>query len=117
MVTDRQKRNLEYFKNKVVTIFTGPINRNFTEEQSIDYFVGKITSVDDNGIWYEHVKSKCLNFIFYDKVTGIAEEKFVPANQVDDELQEEPQVQIGKDGEIKPITSPKTVQDLKSLLG
>lgn len=117
MATDRQKRNLEYFKNKIVTIFTAPINRNFTEEQSVDYFVGKITSVDDDGIWYEHVKSKCLNFVFYDKITGIAEEKFIPANQIVDETTEESQVQIEEDGEIKPIVSPKNVQDLKNLLG
>jgi len=111
MVTDRQKRNLEYFKNKIVTILTAPINRNFTEEQSLDYFLGKVTQIDDNGIWYEHVKTKCLNFIFYDKITAIAEEKVVP-------YQEKPvvenEVEITEDNEIKPV--PKNIQDLKSLI-
>lgn len=120
MVTDKQKRNLDYFRNKIVTIFTSPINRNFTEQEALEYFVGKITSIDDNGIWYEHLKTKCLNFIFYNKITSISEEKFIPADQVEQamsEQAEENQVQLTADGEIKPIESPKTVSDLKSLLG
>jgi len=120
MVTDKQKRNLDYFRNKIVTIFTSPINRNFTEQEALEYFVGKITSIDDNGIWYEHLKTKCLNFIFYNKITSISEEKFIPADQVEQamsEQAEENQVQLTADGEIKPIDSPKTVSDLKTLLG
>ena len=111
MVTDRQKRNLEYFKNKVVTILSQPINRNFTEEACIDYFVGKITQIDDSGIWYEHIKTKCLNFIFYDKIVTIAEEKVISAETVD----EQPEVFLNGDNEIKPI--PNNIQDLKSIIG
>ena len=38
MVTDKQKRNLDYFKNKIVTIFTSPINRQFSEQELLEYF-------------------------------------------------------------------------------
>jgi hypothetical protein len=119
MVTDKQKRNLDYFKNKIVTIFTSPINRQFSEQELLEYFVGKITSIDDNGIWYEHLKTKCLNFIFYDKITSISEERFISADQAEQMAEEivKNEVQITDEGEIKPLESPKTVSDLKSLLG
>lgn len=77
MVNSQQKKNLDYFLNKVCTIITPPINREFPEKILIDYFVGKITKIDDNGIWFEHTSSKCLNFVFYDKIISIAEEKLV----------------------------------------
>ena len=88
MVTDKQKRNLDYFKNKIVTIFTSPINRQFSEQELLEYFVGKITSIDDNGRWYEHLKTKCLNFIFYDKITSISEERFISADQAEQMAEE-----------------------------
>lgn len=107
MVTGQQRRSLEYFKNKIVSFLVGPINRNFSEEQALDYFVGKITQVDESGIWFEHVQTKCLNFIFYEKIISIAEEKFVP-----DEKEET------KDVIEEPITNsvPQNVEDLKNLL-
>jgi len=111
MVTDRQKRNLEYFKNKIVTILTDPINRSFSEEQNIDYFVGKITQIDDHGIWYEHIKTKCLNFIFYEKIITIAEEKVVQQQTVD----EPPEVFVSENHEVQAI--PKNINDIKSLMG
>jgi hypothetical protein len=119
MVTDKQKRNLDYFRNKIVTIFTSPINRQFGEQELLEYFVGKITSIDDGGIWYEHLKTKCLNFIFYDKITSISEERFIPADQAEQMAEEivQNEVQLTDEGEIKPLESPKTVSDLKSLLG
>lgn len=76
MISSQQKRSLENFKNKVVTFITGPINRNFTEEILINYFVGKVKSIEDYGITYEHVVTKALNFIFYDKIITIAEESY-----------------------------------------
>lgn len=75
MVSERQKRSLEFFKNKVVTFFVPAINRNFDEKQSIDYFVGKVVSLDDAGIWFEHPSNKFMNFIFYDKIISISEEQ------------------------------------------
>ncbi len=74
MLSSNNKNNLKYFENKVVTFFTAPINRNFEEEALINYFVGRITKIDDNGIWYEHLLNKCQNFIFYSSIISIAEE-------------------------------------------
>jgi hypothetical protein len=77
MVTEKQKRGLEYFQNKIVTFFVSPINRNFDEKQTIDYFVGKVINLDEAGIWYEHPVNKCKNFIFYDKIISISEEEII----------------------------------------
>lgn len=82
MVSDKQKRSLEYFKNKIVTFFVPSINRNFDEKQSVDYFVGKVVSLDDAGIWYEHPINKCMNFIFYERIISISEEQIVEGQEV-----------------------------------
>jgi hypothetical protein len=74
MLSTSTRKNLKYFENKVVTFFTGPINRNFDEDTLVNYFVGKITKIDDDGIWYEHVGNSCQNFIFYNSIISIAEE-------------------------------------------
>lgn len=74
MLTTSQKNSLKYFENKVATIFVGPINRKFEEKDMIQYFVGLITKIDDSGIWYEHLSTKCKNFVFYNQIVSISEE-------------------------------------------
>lgn len=74
MLTTSQKNSLKYFENKIATIFVGPINRKFDEKTMIEYFVGLVTKIDDNGIWYEHLTTKCRNFIFYNQIVSISEE-------------------------------------------
>lgn len=85
MVSGQQKRNLEYFINKIVTFFVPNINRNFDEKQHIDYFVGKFLKTDDAGIWFEHPVSKCRNFIFYDKIISISEEEIIYEENIHNE--------------------------------
>lgn len=108
MLSDKQIRSLEYFQNKIVTFFTASINRNFNEEQSINYFVGKLVKLDDFGIWFEHPVSKCMTFIFYDKILSIAEE------QVITEQEEKPenitdQVDVSKIEETSTQKIPKKI--------
>lgn len=74
MLTTSQKQSLRYFENKVVTIFVGPINRKFQEKELIEYFVGLVTKIDDSGIWYEHLSTKCKNFVFYNQIVSLSEE-------------------------------------------
>lgn len=95
LITDQQKRNLEYFKNKVCTIITPAINRNFDENILIDYFVGRITKIDEAGVWYEHLQSKCLNFVFYNQLIGIAEEKIISnEDDITKVLNEKPKITL-----------------------
>jgi hypothetical protein len=84
MITTKQRRTLEYFKNKIVTIFVGPINRNFEEKDSINYFVGRLTEVDDNGIWYQHIGNMCMNFVFFNQVVSISEEQIKPKQKIEE---------------------------------
>jgi hypothetical protein len=102
MLSDKQIRSLEYFQNKMVTFFTTSINRNFNEEQSINYFVGKLVKLDDFGIWYEHPASKCMTFIFYDKILSIAEEQVIAE-------EEEKSQNITEQVNVARIEEPKTI--------
>ena len=83
MITSKQKKSLEFFKNKVITVFVGPINRNFTEKDTVNYFVGILTEVDDNGIWYKHAANGCMNFVFFDKILAICEETIRPKSDLE----------------------------------
>jgi hypothetical protein len=74
MHTESQKNKLQYFKNKVCTVFVPSINRNFDEHTNIEYFVGLITDIDDFGVWIQSLKNKKMNFINFKFVVGIAEE-------------------------------------------
>jgi hypothetical protein len=103
MLSDKQLRSLEYFQNKIVTFFVPKMNREFNEEQSINYFVGKLIKLDESGCWYEHPASKCMSFIFYDKILSIAEE------QVVSESSEEPQ----NNEVLQPPPEPEPVQKTK----
>lgn len=107
ILSDQQRRNLEYFKNKICTVITTSINRNFEEKTLIDYFVGKITKIDEAGLWYEHVQTKCLNFVFFNQLIGIAEEKVInDVNIVSKVLEERPKIQMTPQYTHYPMPSP-----------
>ena len=46
------------FLNKICTIILKPINRNFNEEQNINYFVGSVIDINEEGILMEHPENK-----------------------------------------------------------
>jgi hypothetical protein len=66
--------DLSYFINKPCTIFTVPINRNFTEKQLLDYFTGFVESFDENGIFIKQLTGNQKTYIFLNNVISIAEE-------------------------------------------
>jgi hypothetical protein len=70
-------QNLSYFVDKICTIFVGPINRNFDEDQNLAYFIGKVLSISDSGVFIEHPSTKCKTFFNMRNITGIAEEKLM----------------------------------------
>lgn len=67
--------NLKYFVGKVCTVTTVGINFKFQYEQMLDYFSGKIESIDNDGIVMIHNTTKCSNYIFLKYVVSIAEEQ------------------------------------------
>ena len=75
--------NLNYFVGKVCTVFTRPINRDFQAEnpeyypqQLINYFVGTVESVDDEGIMLVQSANRLKTFIER-PIVAIAEEEVV----------------------------------------
>lgn len=83
--------SLYYFKGKVCSIFTQPINRNFHQEnpksslqQNIIYFVGVIEEVDDNGILMTQLQTGLKNYFFLAGLVAICEEEVLhPKNEKD----------------------------------
>ena len=65
------------FLNKICTIFVKATNRNFNEEQNINYFVGCIIDISNEGILIEHPENKCKSFFYKESVVGLAEELIV----------------------------------------
>lgn len=87
---------LQYFKGKICTIFTSPINRNFKEENPESYpqpvfmyFVGVVESITDQGMFLQQVantdsKKPLKTYFFLDKILGIAEEEQLDYNNPQD---------------------------------
>lgn len=96
------RKRFEYFKNKPCTICTVEINFRFKEQQMMDYFMGIVENIDDDGIWIIHPITKCRSFIFAEHIVSIAEEQVLYDNNPEDAkiIQEYRQE--------KPLTSSKT---------
>jgi len=67
--------SLRHFIGKVCTISTLQINFRFKEQQMMDYFMGVIDAVDDQGILMTHTVTGSKNYIFLTHVVAIAEEQ------------------------------------------
>lgn len=89
------------FLNKICTIFVRNINRNFNEEQNIDYFVGKVLQINEDGILIEHVASKSKSFYFLNSIIGIAEESYVSYSNDEKSLKKSNEVFAEVKEEIK----------------
>ena len=82
---------LSYFKGKICSIFTQPINRNFYQEnpknflqQNIMYFVGVVEDVDESGILFQNLQTGLKSFFFKNSLVAICEEEVLdPSNQQD----------------------------------
>jgi hypothetical protein len=75
-------QSLEYFIDKVVTVFTSKINKNFTNDdiglyQFSQYFVGKVIQVDSTGVWLYHQQTDKRSFFNLNWIVGICEEEVV----------------------------------------
>jgi len=68
--------NLKHFIGKYCTITTVQINYRFKYEQMVDYFMGRIEAIDENGILVTHPITKCKNYIFLKYMVSIAEEQY-----------------------------------------
>ncbi len=85
------KTPLSYFQDKMCTIFTVQINRNFKEEnpatypqQMHEYFMGWVEGIDEYGIMLKQIKGNRRTYIFYTNIVSIAEEEVLYANNPED---------------------------------
>jgi len=93
----------KYFKGKPCTIATVDINFRFKEQQMMDYFMGIVENVDDDGIWIVHPITKCRSYIFMSHIVAISEEQVLyEDNPEDAKIIEEYRKE-------KPITAAKTM--------
>lgn len=102
MISNQQKDRLEYFVDKIVSFIVPATSKRFEDNDIIQYFVGRVTAVDESGMWFRHLETGCMNFVFYSQIISIAEEKFVP--------DEEPE----QKEEVSDL--PQTVDMLKKML-
>ncbi len=83
-------KNLGYFVGKVCTILSRPINRQFDEKQSNDYFLGIVECVTEDGIFTTHTITGCKNFYLLKNIVGICEEQVLdPSRPEEAELIQE----------------------------
>jgi hypothetical protein len=104
-ISEEQRQSLNYFVGKIVTLLVPPINRPLDDKGMLSYFLGRVTKIDNFGLWYEHLETGCKSFIFFHNLISIAEEVFV-------EKETEKQEKIS----VKKNEVPKSVEDLSNLL-
>ena len=95
---------LDYFKGKICTIFTNPINRDYQKENPKNfvsvmhvYFMGKVEQIDENGIWLTQISTNLKTFFRMSNVIGIAEEEIVKEEPKEEVVEpESPYIDISK---------------------
>ena len=74
---------MEYFIDKICTILTQPVNKNFADKiEHANFFTGLVKKIDrfPNGIsliWLEHLQTKSLSAFNLSMVVGILEEQVI----------------------------------------
>jgi stress response protein SCP2 len=81
-----------------------PINRPLDDKGMLSYFLGRVTKIDNCGLWYEHIETRCKSFIFFNNLISIAEEIFVEKETEKEDIS------------VKKQEVPKNVEDLSNLL-
>lgn len=86
-------KQLEYFLEKVCTIFTIPTNRDFKSENPttfpqpvFHYFVGKVLEIDEKGITLQQWNNnkKLRSYFFMQHIIGISEEEVLDPSRPED---------------------------------
>lgn len=88
-----KNKNFEHFINKICTVFTIPVNRNFKEENPttypqpiFHYFVGKVLEIDEKGLLLQQWNNskKLKSYFFIDHIVGICEEEILDPKRPED---------------------------------
>lgn len=92
-------KQLNYFLNKPITVITCKTNRNFNEEQNIDYFTGICEKITFDGLLTRHPVTNCKNFFMFSSIVGVFEEQQLDPDNPEhkvliDEIKESKQVNL-----------------------
>jgi hypothetical protein len=79
-------KKLQYFKNKVCTILTGPTTRFFDETQHTNVFVGFVEEIDSDGVWIIQLSTNRKSFFPMNALIGIIEEVVTPLTEEESRL-------------------------------
>jgi hypothetical protein len=84
-------KNLKYFKGKVCSVFTHPINRNFHQEnpknfiqQNVLYFVGLVEDIEEEGILITQLQTGFKSYFFLANIIAICEEEVLDPSKEQD---------------------------------
>lgn len=120
---------LQYFVDRVVTVFTGPINRSFDEVRSREHFVVKVRELDVDGLWGTHPYNGTVSFFPLTEIKLITEEVVLdPKNPEHARMIQEYQEKTGESiaSDVSPHLAPTiqpppsqlvTIDGIKSELG
>lgn len=88
---------LQYFVEKVCSVFTGPINRSFDEVRSREHFVVRVKEIDVDGLWGTHPYNNTISFFPLSEIKLITEEIVLdPTNPEHAKMLQQYQEKTGK---------------------
>jgi len=68
---------LKQFIGKPCSFFTSLHQRNMPEDKQLVYFVGFLTEINQDGVWYKSYQGEKMNFINLSHLVAICEEEVV----------------------------------------
>ena len=90
-------KSMKHFLGKVCTILTKPINRNFDEIISREYFSVRVQDISEDGIWGTHPYNDTVSFFRMDQLVSIQEEfELDPTNPTHAAMMSEFEKQTGQ---------------------
>ena len=105
--------NLRHFVGRVCTVHTRPTNWKHDQQQSLDYFMGVVDSIDALGMMLTNVINRNKTYIFLEAIIAIAEETVIdpadPSQVKAAEEYEKKKAEIVKDNPSLQTSKPKPV--------
>ena len=115
-----KSKQLQQFVGKVCTIFTTPINRDYSSENPktyietlIKYFTGIVENIDDYGVLIRQLDGGLKSFFLLDNIIGISEEKCLNPEEPEDlKIIESLQPIIDSQMKSGPLIDPQGMSEL-----
>lgn len=80
--------NIDYYKNKVCTVFIPETLQKFKKEVIYEYFTGIVVDVSENGVFLKRLNNDCITFFNLKNIIGIAEEEVIKQKEVEENIEQ-----------------------------